>query len=163
MGPPTSQGDGSSTGQRRYSWSSILPEVAPASDATNRPSIPYELIPSAALCVEEGSHLGGSLPDLGEILVQSLRAGDGLSVAVRGEGLSQGPGTSREPSITYTATPVSGSRASGIPSGAQDRDEGPMPSGAVSRAGDDYARLFPSQTTGPGGGTRSGGRGRPRR
>ena len=72
MGPPTSQGDGSSTGQRRYSWSSILPEVAPALDAVNRPLIPYELIPSAALSAEEGSHLGGSLSHLGEILVQSL-------------------------------------------------------------------------------------------
>ena len=58
---------------------------------------------------------------------------------------------------------MSGSRASRIPSGAQDRDEGPMPSGAVGGAGDDYARLFPSQTTGLGGGTGSGGRGRPRR
>ena len=48
-----------------------------------------------------------------------------------------------------------GSRAYGIPRGAQDRDEGPMPSGAVSRAGDDYARLFSPQTTGPGGGTGS--------
>ena len=37
-----------------------------------------------------------------------------------GEGPSEGPGTSREPSITYAATPMSGSRASGIPSGAQD-------------------------------------------
>ena len=52
---------------------------------------------------------------------------------------------------------MSGSRASGIPSGAQDRDEGPMPSGSVSGAGDDYARIFPHTTTGPGGGTRSGG------
>ena len=32
-----------------------------------------------------------------------------------------------------------------------------MPSGAVSRPGDDYARVFPSQMTGPGGGTGSGG------
>ena len=72
MGPPASQRDGPSTGQRHHSWSSILPEAAPASDAADRPLIPYELIPSAALCAEEGSHLGGSLPDLGGILVQSL-------------------------------------------------------------------------------------------
>ena len=72
MGPPTSQVDGSSTGQGRYSWSSILPEAAPASDAVDRPPITYQLIPSAALCAEEGSHPGGALPDLGEILVQPL-------------------------------------------------------------------------------------------
>ena len=71
MGPPTSQGDGSRTCQRRYSWSSILPEAAPASDAADRPPITYQLIPSATLCAEEGSHFGGSLPDLGGILVQS--------------------------------------------------------------------------------------------
>ena len=32
-----------------------------------------------------------------------------------------------------------------------------MPSGSISRAGDDYARIFPSLTAGPGGGTGSGG------
>ena len=42
-----------------------------------------------------------------------------LPVAVRGEGPSEGPGTSKKPSITYAATPMSGSRASGIPRGAQ--------------------------------------------
>ena len=47
------------------------------------------------------------------------------------------------------------SRAFGIPGGAQDRDEIPMPSGSVSGAGDDYARIFPHTTTGPGGGTGS--------
>ena len=36
------------------------------------------------------------------------------------------------------------------------RDEGPMPPSHVSRAGDDYARLFPHTTTRPGGGTGSG-------
>ena len=75
----------------------------------------------------------------------------------RGKGPSEGPGTSREPAIAYAATPVLCSRASGIPRGAQARDEGPMPSGHVSRAGDDYARLFPHTTAGPGGGTGSGG------
>ena len=69
---PTSQGDGLSTGQRCYSWSSILQEAAPASDDVDRPLISYELIPSAALWAEEGSHLGGSVPDLEEILVQPL-------------------------------------------------------------------------------------------
>ena len=64
---------------------------------------------------------------------------------------------SREPSITYAGTTVPGSRAYGIPGGAQDRDESPMPSGSVIGAGDDYARIFPHTTTGPGGGTRSGG------
>ena len=118
MGPPTSQGDGPSTGQRHHCWSSILQEAAPVSDAADRPLIPYELIPSTALCAEEGSYPGGSLPNLGGILVQSLRAGDGLPVAVRGEGPSEGPGTSREPSITYAATPMLRSRVSGIPSGA---------------------------------------------
>ena len=82
MGPPTAQRDGSSTGQRCYSWSSILPEAAPASDAADRPLIAYQLIPSAALCAEERTHPGGAVPDLGQILVQSLRASDGLSIAV---------------------------------------------------------------------------------
>ena len=72
MGPPASQGDGLSTGQRHHCWSSILQEAAPALDATDRPPVPYEPIPSAALYAEEGSHFGGSLPDLGGILVQSL-------------------------------------------------------------------------------------------
>ena len=157
MGPPASQGDGPSTDQRHHCWSSILQEAAPALDGADRPPIPYELIPSAALCAEEGSYPGGSLPDLGGILVQSLRAGDGLPVAVRGEGPSEGPSTSREHSITYAETPLPGSRAYGIPGGAQDRDEGSMPSGSVSGAGDDYARIFPHMTTRPGGGTGSGG------
>ena len=46
--------------------------AAPSSDAADRPFIQDESIPSTALCAEEGSHLGGSLPDLGGILVQSL-------------------------------------------------------------------------------------------
>ena len=45
---------------------------------------------------------------------------------------------------------MSGSRASGIPSGAQARDEGPMPPGYVSGASNDYARILPSTTIGPG-------------
>ena len=32
-----------------------------------------------------------------------------------------------------------------------------MPSGSVSGAGDDHARIFPPPTVGPGGGTGSGG------
>ena len=43
----------------------------PASDVVNRPYILYELIHASALRVAEGSHLGGSLPDLGGFLVQS--------------------------------------------------------------------------------------------
>ena len=57
LGPPASQGDGPSTGQRHHCWSSILQEAAPASDTTDRPPIPLELIPSAALCAEEGAIL----------------------------------------------------------------------------------------------------------
>ena len=93
MGPPTAQGDGSSTGQRCYSWSSILPEAASTSDAAHRPSSAYQLVPSAALCVEEGTHPGGAVQDLGQILVQSFRASDDFSIAVRGP--SEGPDTSR--------------------------------------------------------------------
>ena len=47
-----------------------------------RPSSTYQLVPSAALCAEEGTHPGDAVPDLGQILVQSFRAGDGLPVAV---------------------------------------------------------------------------------
>ena len=61
--------DGSFTGQRRHSWASTFQEAAPASDAADRPSIEDQLIPAAALCTAEGSHLGGSLPDLKGILV----------------------------------------------------------------------------------------------
>ena len=35
LGPPASQGDGLSTGQRHHCWSSILQEAAPASDAAD--------------------------------------------------------------------------------------------------------------------------------
>ena len=59
-------------------------EAAPASDAADRPFIPYQSIPATALCAAEGSHLRGSLPDLGGILVQSLGAGDDLLDAFRG-------------------------------------------------------------------------------
>ena len=51
---------------------STFQEAAPASDAADRPSTEYQLIPAAALRTAEGSHLGGSLPDLRGILVQSL-------------------------------------------------------------------------------------------
>ena len=43
----------------------FLPEAAPASDAVDRPFVQDELIPVAVLRAAEGSHLGGSLPDLG--------------------------------------------------------------------------------------------------
>ena len=84
MGPPASLRDGSSTGQRHYCWTSILQEADPVSDAVDRSFIQDELIPVAALRAAEESHLGGSLPDLGGILVQSLLAGDDLPDAVRG-------------------------------------------------------------------------------
>ena len=90
-------------------------------------------------------------------MVQSLGAGDDLLDAVRGEGPSEGPSTSREHSTTDAETALPGSRAYGIPRGAQNRDEGLMPSSAVSGAGDDYARIFPAPTAGPGGGTGSRG------
>ena len=70
LGPPTAQRDGSSTGQRCYSWSSILPEAASALDAARRPSSTYQLVSSAALCAEEGTHPGGTVQDLRGILVQ---------------------------------------------------------------------------------------------
>ena len=54
------------------SWTSILQKAAPASDAADRSFIPDEFIPAIALRAAEGSHLGGSLPDLRGILVQSL-------------------------------------------------------------------------------------------
>ena len=64
--------DGSLTGLRHHSWASTFQEAAPARDAVDRPFTEDQLIPAAALCTAEGSHLGGSLPDLGGILVQSL-------------------------------------------------------------------------------------------
>ena len=64
--------DGSLTGPRHHSWASTFQEAAPASDAADRPSTEDQLIPAAALRTAEGSHLGGSLPDLRGILVQSL-------------------------------------------------------------------------------------------
>ena len=67
---PPANTDGSSTGQGHHCWTSILPEAAPASDAVDRPFIPYELVPTSALRTAEGSHLGGSLSDLGGFLVQ---------------------------------------------------------------------------------------------
>ena len=123
MGPPIAQRDGSITGQRCYSWSSILPEAASASDAAHRPSSAYQLIPSAALCAEEGTHPIGVVPDLGQILVQSFRASDDLPFTVRGEGPPEGPGMSREHPTTDAETILLCSRADGIPRGAQARDE----------------------------------------
>ena len=64
--------DGSFTGQRHHSWASTFQEAAPASDAADQPSIEDQLIPAAALCAAEGSHLGSSLSDLRGLLVQSL-------------------------------------------------------------------------------------------
>ena len=58
--------------KRHHSWTSILQEAAPASDTADRPFIPDQSISATALRAAEGSHLGGSLPDLGGILVQSL-------------------------------------------------------------------------------------------
>ena len=118
MGPPTAQRDGSSTGQRCYSWSSILPEAASTSDSAHRPSSAYQLVPSAALCAEEGTHPGGTVPDLEQILVQSIRAGDDFIIAVRGEGPSEGPDTSGEHPTTDAETALLCSRADGIPRGA---------------------------------------------
>ena len=68
----------------------------------------------------EGSHLRGSLPDLGGILVQSLEASNDLLDAFRGEGPSKRPSTSRESSATDAETTLPGSRAYGIPSRAKD-------------------------------------------
>ena len=70
------------TGQRCYSSSNILSKEASASYAAHRPSSAYLLVPSAALCAEEGTHPGGAVPDLGEFLVQPLRAGDDFATAV---------------------------------------------------------------------------------
>ena len=82
MSPPTAQRDGSSSGQRCYSWSSILSEEASASYAAHRPSSAYLLVTSAALCAEEGTHPGGAVPDLGQFLVQPIRDGDDFATAV---------------------------------------------------------------------------------
>ena len=157
MGPPTAQRDGSITGQRCYSWSSILPEAAPASDVADRPSSSYQLVPSTALCAEEGTHPGGTVPDLGQILVQSIRARDDFTIAVRGEGPPEGPGTRGDHPTIDAETTLLCSRADGISKGAQDRDEGSMLACGISGPGDDYARVFPHTTTGLGGGTGSGG------
>ena len=82
LGPPTAQRDGSSTGQRCYSWTSLLSEAASASYASHRPSPTYLPIPSAALCAEEGTHPGGAVPDFGEFLVQPIRANDDFALTV---------------------------------------------------------------------------------
>ena len=100
---------------------------------------------------------GGTVPDLGQILVQSIRAGDDFSIAVRGEGPSEGPGTSGEHPTTDAETTLLCSRADGISRGAQARDESSMPTCSISGPGDDYARLIPYTPAGPGGGTGSGG------
>ena len=156
MGPPIAQRDGSITGKRCYSWSSILPEAASTSDAAHRPSSAYQLVPSAALCAEEGTHSRGAVPDLGQILVLSIRVSDDFSIVVRGEGPSEGPDTRGEHPTTDAETPLLCSRADGISRGAQTRDESSMLACGISGPGDDYARVFPHTTTGPGGGTGSG-------
>ena len=62
-------GDGSYSGLRHHSWASALQEAAPASDAAGRSYVEDQPIPATALCTAEGGHPGGSLPDLGGILV----------------------------------------------------------------------------------------------
>ena len=128
-----------------------------ARDATAVPSSAYQLVPSAALCAEEGTHPRGTIPDLGQILVQSIRAGDDFIIAVRGEGPSEGPDKRGEHPTTDAETALLCSRADGIPRGAQTRDESSMPACSISGPGDDYARLIPYTPVGPGGGTGSGG------
>ena len=78
----------------------------------------YLLVPSAALCAEEGTHPGGAVPDLGQFLVQPIRAGDDCTTTVRGEGPSEGPRMSGEHPTTYAEAPLLCSRADGISRGA---------------------------------------------
>ena len=52
-----------------------------------------------------------------------------------------------------------GSRALGIPRGAPDREEDSLPSGPVDGESNGHAHIFSPLAAGPGGGTRSGGRG----
>ena len=54
-----------------------------------------------------------------------------------------------------------GSRALRLPRGAPDREEDSLPSGHVDGESDGHAHIFSPPTAGPGGGTRSGGRGLP--
>ena len=51
-----------------------------------------------------------------------------------------------------------GPRALGIPGGAQDRDEGYMPSGPVDGESDGHAHILYPPVAGPGGGSSSRGR-----
>ena len=81
LGPPSDQRDGSSPGQRCYSWSSSLSEAASASYAAHRPSAAHLLIPSAALCAEEGTYSGGIVPDIRQFMVQPVRASDDFTTA----------------------------------------------------------------------------------
>ena len=53
-----------------------------ASYAAHRPSTAHLLISSAALCAEEGTHLGGIVPDLGQFLVQPIGASDDFATTV---------------------------------------------------------------------------------
>ena len=46
---------------------------------------------------------------------------------------------------------------------APDREEDPMPSSPIVGVSEGHAHIFPLPATGPGGGTRSGGRGLPQR
>ena len=64
------------------SWSSPLSEAASASYAAHRPSAAHLFIPYAALCAEEWAYLGGIVPDLGQFLVQPIRAGDDFALTV---------------------------------------------------------------------------------
>ena len=54
-------------------------------------------------------------------------------------------------------------RALGFSGGAPDREEDSMPSGSVDGASDGHAHIISPPAAGPGGGTRSGGRGLPQR
>ena len=83
----------------------------------------YLLVPSVALCAEEGTHPGGAVPDLGQFLVQPIRASDDFATAVLGEGPPEGPRTSGEHPTTDAEAPLLYSRAYGISRGAWDRDE----------------------------------------
>ena len=105
IGPTLRQSDGSSTGQGCYSWSSPLSEAASASYAAHRPSAAHLLIPSAALCAEEGTYPGGIVPDLEQFMVQPSRASDDFTTAIRGEGPSKGPRTSIEHPTTDAEAP----------------------------------------------------------
>ena len=70
--PQPSERDGPLSRLRHYSGTSTLPQVASALDAPCGPPALDQLVPTAALCLAQGSHTRGSVPDLRGILVQSL-------------------------------------------------------------------------------------------